>query len=107
VVTLPPGLSLDFVAQADGHGDFLLPLDRLPALTKDALSPTLQATLSIRVDPAATPGQAPDPDTFAARNLHPPGAGAAAATAALAVTPGAVAVVTSQGRDHLALTAPP
>jgi len=66
-VTPPVGAPLDFKAQADAYGDFLLPMDRVPALTKDAPSATYSTELRV----FALPGRdSPlDPDTLPPVNL--------------------------------------
>lgn len=48
VVTPTVGNSMAFTAQADAHGDFILPLNRIPALNKDAPASHYPAVLSIR-----------------------------------------------------------
>lgn len=105
-VTPPVGGALTFTAQADGQGDLLLPFGRLPALTRDAPSSTYPATLSILADPSLGPDAIPDPDELAAAELLDPADGSQVAAAAIAVGPGSIQTITSQGADHLALRAP-
>lgn len=47
-VTPPLSGALPFVTQADGHGEFRLALNRLPALTKDAPVARYAASLTVR-----------------------------------------------------------
>ncbi|HSX85385.1 MAG TPA: hypothetical protein VLE50_08245, partial [Cellvibrio sp.] len=49
VVTPTVGDPLRFIAQADAHGDFILPLNRMPALAKDAPSSTYAAVLTVQM----------------------------------------------------------
>jgi hypothetical protein len=106
-ITLPTAQKLPFIAQADANGDFLLPLDRLPALTKDALSATYPATLDIRADLTASPESPSDPDGFAPATLRDPTDGSQVITATLSVAPGGIASIMSRGLDHIALVPPP
>ena len=62
-VSPPLGAPLEFTAQADAHGEFILPLDRIPAIGVDAIAKTYPATLRILASPLATPDEAFDPDT--------------------------------------------
>jgi hypothetical protein len=105
-VTPPVGPALPFAAQADAAGEFVLPLSRLPALTRDAPSNTYPATLAVRALAAAQPDDIADPDTFVSVNLLAPADGAPTASAAIAVRPGHIDTVTSQGEDHLVLQEP-
>ena len=49
VVTPTVGNPLQFIAQADAHGDFILPLNRMPALAKDAPASTYAAVLTVQI----------------------------------------------------------
>jgi len=102
-VTPPVGAALQFTAQADAAGDLLLPLSRLPALTRDAPATTYPATLSVTADAALGAADIPNPDAFSAVELLAPSDGSQGPSASIAVTPGAVTRITSQGEDHLAL----
>ncbi len=106
-VTPPLGALLEFTAQADAHGEFILPLDRLPAVGVDALVKTYPATLSILASSLAVPERPIDPDDLAA---HQVAVGEDAAHViqfspelSLAVTPGVVSRITSPGQDLLLL----
>lgn len=106
-VTPPLGGSLAFVAQADRHGEFVLPLDRIPALPVDALSKTYAAVLSVRGLPGAKPAQVADPDSFTDFQIASgPGDEDGfefSPELTLQITPGAVSRVTSPGQAHLIL----
>jgi hypothetical protein len=105
-VAPPVGPALPFAAQADAAGEFELPLSRLPALTRDAPSESYPATLAVRALAATRGEDIPDPDTFVSVNLLAPADGAPTASAAIAVRPGHIDPVTSQGEDHLVLQEP-
>jgi hypothetical protein len=49
VITPTVGNPLRFTAQADAHGDFILPLNRMPALAKDAPASTYAAVLTVQM----------------------------------------------------------
>ena len=65
-VTPSLGPALKFVAQTDAHGEFRLPLDRLPAITKDAPSTKYNAKLEVKASAAADAATPLDPETLAA-----------------------------------------
>ncbi len=69
IVTPSLGPPLTFVAQADAHGEFRLPLARLPALTKDAPALTYAAKLSVKAAYPAMPEQALDPDSLQTKKV--------------------------------------
>lgn len=64
-VTVTPtvGSPLIFTAQADQHGDFIVPLNRVPALDKDAPAPNYSALLRVKVSGQEN-GSISDPDSF-------------------------------------------
>ncbi len=101
-VTPSLGAPLKFIAQADIHGEFSLPLDRLPALTKDAPSPTYAAKMEIKALHSASPESPLDPDTLAlvdvAKGKTGNGKSQFVKTLDLAIAPGTVAKVVSP--DH-------
>ncbi|HNA05261.1 MAG TPA: hypothetical protein PLV48_15365 [Rhodocyclaceae bacterium] len=106
-VTPPLGAALEFTAQADANGEFILPLDRLPALGVDALVKTYPATLRIAASPLAVAEQPFDPGKLVA---HQVAVGEDAAhvvqfsdSLSFAVTPGSVSRVTSPGQALLLL----
>lgn len=106
-ITPPLGKVLEFTAQADASGEFILPLDRLPAIGVDALVKTYPATLRILASPLAVPEQPFDPDDLAA---HQVAVGEEAAHVvqfspelSFAVTPGSVSRITSPGQTLLLL----
>lgn len=107
VVTPPVGAAQGFTAQADANGDLLLPLGRLPALTRDAPQGSYDATLTITADPALTADDIPDPAGLPAAHLVSPSDGSVAATASFTLAPGTLAAIVSQGFDHLQLRSPP
>jgi hypothetical protein len=98
-VTPSLGAPLKFAAQADGHGEFRLPLDRLPALTKDAPSPTYAAKLEIKASTSSTPESPLDPETLSLIKLATGKTGNGKSQFAnslnLAIAPGTVAKVIS------------
>jgi len=103
-VTPPLTGAVSFAGQADGQGEFALALDRLPALTKDTPVTTYPATLRVR---ASVPVSHPiDPDALPyVKILRPAPPVKFRASIPVAVSPGAVASVTSSGRDDLVLQA--
>lgn len=105
-VAPPVGPALPFVSQADGNGEFALPLSRLPALTRDAPSTTYPGTLSVTAAAAVRGDRIADPDNFATVNLLDPATGGPLASVSIDVEPGRVATVTSRGEDHIALQEP-
>ncbi len=99
-VNVPLSGVLPFLAQADARGEFRLPLDRLPALGKDAPRASYAALLSVRASPEA-PADCADPDLFADMRLSGLTDPAFAATAACEITPGTVAALASAGHPFL------
>lgn len=101
-VTPPLGAPLKFVAQADAHGEFRLPLDRLPALTKDAPSPTYAAKLEVKASLLSSPEKPLNPDTLlpvkVAKGKTGNGKSQFTNLIDLAIAPGKVAKVVSP--DH-------
>ena len=98
-VTVTPSLGgpVNFIAQADIHGDFVLPLTRLPALTRNAPSTTYNATLSIRADGVSGTAIS-DPDaTVAHQSESFDTADSFLSAVNFAVQPGTVATLTSMG----------
>ena len=57
---------MEFTAQADAHGDFILPLNRIPPLAADAPSSTYSAALTVKIasqnDESSTDVSQIDPD---------------------------------------------
>ena len=66
LVTVTPhlGSPLDFTAQADIHGEFRLPMDRLPALHKDTPAQTYTAIMKIKATPPSLNLLPTNPDTL-------------------------------------------
>jgi hypothetical protein len=106
-VTPSLGLPLKFVAQTDRHGEFRLPLDRLPALTKDAPSPTYAAKLEIKASTSANPESPLDPDALSPINVAKGKTGAGKSQFAnafnLAIAPGMVAEIASPKHEVIVL----
>lgn len=97
-----PALVRGFVAQADAHGDFRLPLHRLPPLPDgvDAYTASLAITA-----PAGAGVEAAPANGYAAMEIGGSEAPLAfAATRALTLIPGARARLASADLDHLAVT---
>lgn len=99
-VTPPLATPLAFIAQSDGHGEFRLSLERLPALTKDAPATTYPATLKLRAAAGGT-----NPDSQPEARVRGTGSGNAAFKTELKVdiAPGRIATLASPGRDALVL----
>lgn len=70
VVTPTVGDPLTFVAQADAHGDFTIPVSHAPALDKDAPSPSYSSTLTIQRVPLETESGFPNPDAASALQIE-------------------------------------
>lgn len=104
-VTPPLAGALPFVTQADGHGEFRLALDRLPALSKDAPVKQYPASLRVRASLAAARawrdhGALADPDGLPAVQV--------VALADLKIAPGQVVrLASSDSRDLVLKIAPP
>ena len=98
-VTPSLGAPLKFVAQSDIHGEFSLPLNRLPALTKDAPTTTYSATLEVKARHSTAPEALVDPDTLTqvdiANGKNSGGNSLFVKTLNLAIAPGTVAKVVS------------
>lgn len=103
VVTPTVGAPMTFEAQADIHGDFVLPLNRMPALNKDAPSPSYGVSLSVRADSDVSTVPFADPDEFAACSLGAFDSSAFDSTLSFSIEPGNALVISSQGSDSLLL----
>ncbi len=102
------GAPLKFVAQADGHGEFRMPLDRLPALTKDAPSPTYGAKMEVMALPSSSPDIPLDPGALLAVKVAKGKTGGKSQfvnSLNLAIAPGKVAKVVSP--DHTLIVIKP
>jgi len=110
-VTPPLAGAMPFAAQADGRGEFLLALDRLPALTKDAPSTAYPATLRVRASLAAagawrTDRTLADPDSLpGVKILRPAPPVKFRVSIPVEVTPGNLARLASAGSEDLVLQA--
>jgi hypothetical protein len=104
-VTPPLAGALPFVTQADGHGEFRLALDRLPALTKDAPVKQYPASLRVRASLAAAQDwrddrTLADPDGLPVVQVD--------ALPALKIAPGQVArLASTDSQDLILKTTPP
>lgn len=104
-LTVTPALGAPqrFVAQADQHGEFRLPLERLPAMTKDAPSSSHNARLEVRALPGAHAVAPLDPDSLIATKVAKGKTGNGKSQFAdfltLAISPGSVTRVISP--DHM------
>jgi len=103
------GPPLDFSAQADAFGDFLLPLDRVPALTKDAPSGTYTTRLRVFALPHVGRDSPLDPDTLpavkVATGVNGSGKPVFAPKLTFQLTPGVPTPVQSPGLGRLAVQA--
>lgn len=108
-VTPTLGGPLQFIAQADQHGEFRLALDRLPALTRDAPAPSYGAKLSVRASASALATQPLDPAALTpvsiAKGKNAQGKSQFASTLSLDITPGTVSPVTSPKHELIVLKA--
>jgi len=106
-VTPSVGTPLPFVAQADAYGEFCLPLNRLPALTKDAPSPTYSAVLTVKASTFANPDHLLNPDTLPsiqiAHEKDSNGISQFANSIDLAIAPGKVTKVVSPKHTRIVL----
>lgn len=106
-VTPSLGPALTFVAQADAHGEFNLPLDRLPALTKDAPATKYNAKLEVKASAAAKPETPLDPEKLTAIKVAKGKTGNGTTQFAdfftFDITPGKVAKVTSPEHTQIVL----
>ena len=106
-VTPTLGPALKFVAQADVHGEFALPLNRLPALTKDAPTTTYSAALEIKALHSTAPEALIDPDTLIqtdiASNKDTNDNSLFVKTLGLAITPGTVTKIVSPNHTLIVL----
>jgi len=106
-VTPLVGPKLNFRAQADMQGDFVLAMDRLPALAKDVTPRHYSAKLSASALKSASGATIANPDTFVTANIQSPNDVAVFATPIdLTVSPGTVDTLTSKDQPHLVLRIP-
>lgn len=108
VAVKPPlGPTLSFTAQADAHGEFVLPLDRLPAVAVDAVVKTYAATLSVLAATSADPLSPFDPAELTACDVatgkDADGNPQFAPTLSFTVTPGTISRVVSPEHTLLRL----
>lgn len=116
VVTPTVGDSLSFIAQADAHGDFILPLNRMPALAKDAPASTYAAVLTVQMaaideeadneEESTNPDENSviDPDQLVDADIESfTEAGDFLPSIELAVTPGHAKRITSQDKHFIVL----
>jgi hypothetical protein len=102
-VTPPVGAALRFTAQADAHGEFVLPLDVLPAPVRDAAAP-YPARLEVLARRAAAAGEPLDPESLAPVAVASRKTGRRfTASLTLDVAPGRAGVVTSPGEPCVLL----
>ncbi|AGA33804.1 hypothetical protein TVNIR_2148 [Thioalkalivibrio nitratireducens DSM 14787] len=93
---------LGFVAQTDAHGDFVLPLRRLPPLPESVEH--YAAQLTIRAHPAADPRVPADPAaTDVPFDIEAVDDSGFHAHIALSITPGEVRLLRSFDKNHLAV----
>lgn len=108
-VTPPVGPVLEFKAQADAAGDFLLPLDRVPALTKDAPALTYTTRLRVFALPPTGRDSPVDPDALppvkVATGVDAHGQPVFAQRLTFPLTPGVLTPVQSPGLGRLAIQA--
>ncbi len=102
-VDLPGGGSLLFRAQADAHGDFSLPLNRLPPLPESISQ--YDAQLRCRAALAAQAGAVEDPEEFVAVELAALEEAGFAQDIPVSLRPGELRRVNSFNSDHLAVQA--
>lgn len=106
-VTPSLGPALTFVAQVDEHGEFNLPLDRLPAITKDAPSSKYNAKLAVKAAISARPDTPLDPEKLAAVKVAKGKSGNGTTQFAdfftFDITPGKVAKVVSPEHTQIVL----
>ncbi len=98
-VTISPGVTMDFFAQANDEGDFILSLNRLPLLPESI--DHYSATLGIRALASASPQTPIDPDTLVSMTLGDPASAAFSAGIALQVVPGEMRSMRSFEKDFL------
>lgn len=100
----PPFCSpLTFTAQADLHGDLLLPLNRVPAPDKNESDSPYPASFSIQADPAVSGQAVADPESFAECSIAAPADGEWVPSLSLAVKPGADTRISSKDSKSLQL----
>lgn len=102
VVTLSESETQTYRAQTDAHGDFVIPLNRLPPLPESITE--YDAVLSLSTNTANTVTSAPDTTTYSATELQSSSTNAFNANFALQVTPGSKARISSNAKDYLAAT---
>lgn len=99
--------TITFRAQADRHGDFLLAMDRLPAMNKDVSPRHYNAKLSIQALLSASGAEIANPDEFVVAQLQSTTDAAVFATPIdLTVSPGTVETLTSMDQQRLVLRIP-
>lgn len=106
-VTPPLGAPLKFVAQTDRHGEFQLPLERLPALGKDAPSSTYAAKLEVKASPSSNPDSPLDPEKLlpvkVAKGKNSNGESQFDSQFGLAIAPGTVSRIASPEHPMIVL----
>jgi hypothetical protein len=108
-VTGQPELTntVSFRAQADRHGDFVLAMDRLPALNKSGAPQHYKSELTALALASASGSDIADPDGFVPAQIRSPADAANFATPIqLNVSPGTVSTLTSKDQPHLVLRIP-
>lgn len=102
-VTVAVNDDREFLAQANGNGDFVLPLQSLPPLSGN--NTEYSASLSVSADPLATAAQPVNPDALPSVNVGRLTANAFQAAISLDVVPGQVQILRSHSREYLAVQA--
>lgn len=106
VVQPTVGPALPFRAQADGHGDFIVPLDRMPALNKDAPSDTYNLTLTVAAD-GNSGAPVSDPDAASAHRVGRVDNGIFDGSTEFEVQPGQRHRVATDGENRLVIRGGP
>ncbi|MEJ2043825.1 MAG: hypothetical protein P8X89_11165 [Reinekea sp.] len=102
VVTPTVGTALTFVAQADARGDFVIPVNRAPALDKDAPSSEYSATLSVQRMALDADSRLPNPASLSALEIESStSADSFAASLSFKLTPGSIKQLVSANRTSL------
>ena len=103
----PLGATQTYTAQADAHGEFILPLDRLPAVAVDAVVKSYPATLTVLASATTDPNTPFDPDELVACDVatgkDAGGQPEFAPSLSFTFTPGAISRVVSPEHSLLRL----
>ncbi|MEW6218525.1 MAG: hypothetical protein AB1634_03205 [Thermodesulfobacteriota bacterium] len=105
-VTVLVGPAIRLVAQADGRGEFVIPLSRLPLLAAGAPQADYEARLQVLASPAVSGRELADPDSLTPVRVRSPAANVLSFAPGFRLQPGRITVLTSKNRSCLEVRVP-